>query len=664
MAAAALAQDAPIVEPGYRGRVWAWAMYDWANSAFATTILAAVLPVYFSTVAAATLPSEATATGYWSLGLSAALLITAVMSPFLGTVSDVRRSKKSFLAIFAILGIVATGLLVTIERGDWVAALLLFVVARVGFSGSYTFYDSLLPHVARPDDQDRVSSLGYALGYLGGGVLLAINIIMIFVLPGTWGPRLSFLSVALWWAVFSIPLFRRVPEPRTVSALMPGDSVVRASLRRQAHTFREIRKYRELFRYLIAFLLYNDAIGTIIGLAVIYGAELGFGSTELVLALLLVQFVGIPFSLIFGSLPNGQAQRRPFFLAFIVFNIIALPLVGVGARALLPADLSGAPPAAFVTQGEFAGQGTLAFDAIRETNGVWQTVTPPADSGVTGSTFVSASSDAGFTLPFNGQEVKIIHSVGPDHGQWEVLLDGVPALDDDGAPLVINAFSPTARWDVAQAVRAETAGRHTLTVRSSGAGDPASTGMLMAIARVEVQPPERQQSLPLILLIIALVQAAAAVFALLLGRFFAGAAATLNTKRSILLALFIYSVIAAWGFFVDSTVEFWLLAWMVAIVQGGSQALSRSLFSSMSPREKSGEFFGLYGIMEKFSSILGPLVFAGAVVVFGSSRPAILSLIAFFVIGGWLLARVNVPEGQRVAREEDAAVLRSQGLVT
>jgi MFS family permease len=245
-----------------------------------------------------------------------------------------------------------------------------------------------------------------------------------------------------------------------------------------------------------------------------------------------------------------------------------------------------------------------------------------------------------------------------------VLLDGEPALDDDGAPLVIDAFSPTARWDVSAAVRAETAGEHTLTVRSRGASDPASTGRLMAIARVEVQPPERQQSLPFILLVIAGVQAAAAVFALVFGRFFEGAAAKLNTKRSIMLALLIYSVIAAWGFFVDSTVEFWLLAWMVAIVQGGSQALSRSLFSSMSPREKSGEFFGLYGIMEKFSSILGPLIFAGAVAIFGSSRPAILSLIAFFIIGGWLLARVNVPEGQRVAKEEDAAVLRSQGLVT
>jgi hypothetical protein len=330
----------------------------------------------------------------------------------------------------------------------------------------------------------------------------------------------------------------------------------------------------------------------------------------------------------------------------------------------LPADLVGAPPVAFETQGDFAGQGSLAFDSIRDTNGVWQAVTPPAESGVTGSTFVSDSPDAGFTLPFNGQEVKIIHSVGPDHGQWEVLLDGEPALDDDGAPLVINAFSPTARWDVSAAVRAETVGEHTLTVRSTGASDPASTGRLMAIARVEVQPPERQQSLPFILLVIAGVQAAAAVFALVFGRFFEGAAAKLNTKRSIMLALLIYSVIAAWGFFVDSTVEFWLLAWMVAIVQGGSQALSRSLFSSMSPREKSGEFFGLYGIMEKFSSILGPLIFAGAVAIFGSSRPAILSLIAFFIIGGWLLARVNVPEGQRVAKEEDAAVLRTQGLVT
>jgi len=543
MAAAASLPDEAIGEKQYRSRIWGWAMYDWANSAFATTILAAVLPVYFSAVAAATLNSEATATAYWSLGLSVSLLLTAILSPFLGTLSDVRRSKKRFLGIFAIIGIVATGLLVLIDRGDWVAALALFVIARIGFVGSYTFYDALLPHVARPDDQDRVSALGYAMGYLGGGILLAVNVVMIFVLPGTWGPRLAFLSVALWWAIFSIPIFRRVPEPDTISALKPGDSVTRASLRRMSHTFRDLRRYRELFKFLLAFLLYNDAIGTIIGLATIYGAELGFGSTELVLALLLVQFVGIPFSLIFGRLPDARTKLRPYFLAFIVFNMVALPLVGVGARHALPANLTGAPPSVSVT---------------------------------------------------------------------------APVPETSGS-------------------EAESA---------------------------EAAAPEREQSLPLILGIIAVVQLAAAAFAAVFGRFFRGMASLFDTKRSIILALVIYSIIAIWGFFVDSTVEFWLLAWMVAIVQGGSQALSRSLFSSMSPREKSGEFFGLYGVMEKFSSILGPLLFALAVAVFGSSRPAIISLIAFFIIGGWLLARVNVEEGQRVAAEEDAAVIRSQGLVT
>ncbi len=153
-------------------------------------------------------------------------------------------------------------------------------------------------------------------------------------------------------------------------------------------------------------------------------------------------------------------------------------------------------------------------------------------------------------------------------------------------------------------------------------------------------------------------QVAGAIFALLLGRpLFSGLAARLDTKSSVLLALLIYSVIAVWGFVLDSTLEYWFLAWMVAIVQGGSQALSRSLYASMSPAAKSGEFFGLYGIMEKFSAILGPLLFAGAVALFDSSRPAILSLIVLFILGGYLLTRVDVAEGRRAAQAEDAAAL-------
>ena len=176
-----------LTEKVYKRRIWAWTMYDWANSAFATTILAVVLPVYFSQVAGTTLPSATVATTYWSLGLSLSLFIIAVLSPILGTISDVMRGKKRFLAIFAGIGIVATALLVLVSTGDWVLASILGILGRIGFSGANTFYDALLPHVAREEDRDQVSARGYAMGYLGGGLLLAINIVMIQVLPGTWG---------------------------------------------------------------------------------------------------------------------------------------------------------------------------------------------------------------------------------------------------------------------------------------------------------------------------------------------------------------------------------------------------------------------------------------------------------------------------------------------
>ena len=195
-----------IDEKEYRRRIHAWTMYDWANSAFATTIMAAVLPVYYSQVAGATLPSAAIATAYWSAGLSISLFVIAILSPILGTISDVMRGKKKFLSVFFGLGIIGTGLLVLVGTGDWLLASLLFIFGRIGFTGANVFYDALLPHVARDEDLDVVSTRGYAMGYLGGGILLAVNIVMIQLLPGNWGPRLSFLSVALWWAIFSIPL--------------------------------------------------------------------------------------------------------------------------------------------------------------------------------------------------------------------------------------------------------------------------------------------------------------------------------------------------------------------------------------------------------------------------------------------------------------------------
>lgn len=644
----------------YNRRIWAWTMYDWANSAFATTILAAVLPVYFSQVAGATLPSATVATTYWSTGLSLSLLIVALISPILGTISDIVRGKKRFLAIFAGIGIVSTALLILVSTGDWILASILAVIGRIGFNGANTFYDALLPHVAREEDQDRVSARGYAMGYLGGGLLLAVNIVMIQLLPGTWGSRLSFLSVAIWWAVFTIPLLRRVPEPPAATAkLEKGESIISASFKRLKETVHDIRRYRELFKYLLSFLIYNDGIGTIIGVAAIYGAELGFGTVELILALLLVQFVGIPYSLIFGRLPSQGNKRRPIYLAFVLFNLVALPLAGVLGANFLPANVSGAQPLPFPNTANASGEGFyLASSSAIQYTGNWQTIEVSAqqlgsDQDATLLSTTGAQSKADFV--YNGQKIKVVYSLGPEGGIWAVLMDGQPLMDPDSVqPITIDAYNATVRYEVSTTLDAGAPGEHTLSLVNSGQRNDSSLGDRMAIQSIEVLPGVRQSNLSMIIGVILAVEIVGLLLAFLLGpALFSGLVKKLDTKRSILIALVIYGVVAIWGFFLNSVVEFWFLAWMVAVVQGGSQALSRSLYAAMSPASKSGEFFGLFGIMEKFSAIIGPLMFAAAGVIFGSSRPAVLSLILLFLIGGFLLTKVNVEEGKRNAQLED-----------
>ncbi len=665
MASTSMTAPQGIAENEYKRRIRAWTLYDWANSAFATTILAAVLPVYYSQVAGATLSSPAVATAYWSAGLSISLFIVALLSPILGTISDVMRGKKRFLAIFFGMGIVGTGLLVLVDTGDWMLASLLFVFGRIGWTGANVFYDALLPHVAKEEDRDSVSARGFAIGYLGGGLLLAINIAMIQLLPGTWGARLSFFSVALWWGVFSIPLFLRVPEPPSATVkLAPGITIVSASFKRLWETLRDVGRYRELLKFLVAFLIYADGIGTIIGVAAIYGAELGFDSVSLVLALLLVQFVAIPYSLIFGRLPSKTDTRRPFYLAFVLYNMVALPLAGVASSRLLPADITGMPPEPYATTAAALGEGVyLVEQAPVEYQGSWTAVTVPASQiGADRSVEyqVTDQPSAAYQIVFNGRRVEITYSAGPEHGIWTAEIDGQPLIDlDTDQPLVIDAYNPTLRYGEVETLEAEEPGEHTLTVINTSEQNPSSSGSRMSLAQFEVLPPQRESSLGLIIGLILAVELVGLALSALLGRpLFSGMADRLDTKNSILLALTVYAVIAMWGFFVNSVVEFWFLAWMVAVVQGGSQALSRSLFSVMSPASKSGEFFGLFSVMEKFSAILGPLLFAFAATTFNSSRPAVLSIIAFFVIGGYLLTRVNVDEGRRIAREEDAAMLQ------
>jgi MFS-type transporter involved in bile tolerance (Atg22 family) len=469
--------------------------------------------------------------------------------------------------------------------------------------------------------------------------------------------------VAIWWAVFSIPIFRRVPEPPAATVeLDSGDNVVTAAFKRLGETIKDIRQYKELFKYLISFLIYVDGIGTIIGVAVIYGAELGFGSIELIAALLMVQFVGIPYSLIFGRLPSKHEKRRAFFLAFVLFNIVALPVMGVASSKLLPSAIVGAPPAPFTDTESAFGEGDyISTHSAFIYSGDWKAETiSAAELGAENDIIYNFSSGPGSELefPFNGQKLEVRYSSGPDHGTWAVQIDGTPLLDDDELPVTIDAYHPTVRYEMVAEIVAPEAGEHVLTLVNLDQVNTDSSGNRIGLAQISVLPPIRTSNLGTVIGLIFATQAVGLIFAFLCRPLFSKLSETIDTRRAILLALLIYTVVAIWGYSVNSVVEFWFLAWMVAVVQGGSQALSRSLFSAMVPSAKSGEFFGLFGIMEKFSAIVGPLVFAWAAATFGSSRPAVLSLIAFFIIGGFLLTRVDIAEGKRVAQEEDAALLK------
>ncbi|MFA9408217.1 MAG: MFS transporter [Candidatus Dadabacteria bacterium] len=415
----------------YRKTVNSWAMYHWAENAYAATVMAAILPVYYSHVAASTLSANK-ATVYWGYTNTIGLLLAALLAPMLGTIANILGVRKKLLMTFAGIGVLTTATLYFVKTGDWLMASVIFIVSNLGFALSDVFHDSLLPHVARPEDIDRVSSRGYAIGYLGGGILLAINVLMLQLMSDKGlAARLSFVSVSVWWAVFTIPLILNVKEPEKT-----GDgkgTTLTAGYKELSRTFHNLRRYRQLTIFLIAFLIYNDGIGTIIKMATIYGAEIGIGRNDLIGALLMTQFVGIPFSFGFGRLAK---------------------------------------------------------------------------------------------------------SVG--------------------------------------------------------------------------------------------------------------------TKNCIYIGLFVYTLISIGGYFISSALDFWILAFLVGTVQGGTQALSRSYFASMIPKAKTAEFFGFYGMSSRMGGFIGPFIFAVVGQLTGNSRLSIISLIIFFVLGAVLLSRVDGQEGVRIAREEDS----------
>jgi len=411
-----------------------WAMYDWANSAFTTTVMSGFFPLFFANYYSGS-TSASISTYYLGLANSIASIIVAAIAPFLGAIADRGTSKKKFLFAFAFLGIIMTGGLWMVAQGQWQMAIIFYILASVGFSGGNIFYDSLLPGVATKKKVDYVSSLGFGLGYLGGGILFAINVLMylkpaLFSIPdGATAIKLSFLSVAIWWAIFSIPIFLWVEEPKIHdrAGILKSISLGWGQL---TDTIRDIKHLKIVGIFLLAYWFYIDGVDTIVRMAVKVGDELGFDDSALIIALLMVQFIAFPCTLLFAK----YAKK-------------------VGLK-------------------------------------------PAIMTGIVG-----------------------------------------------------------------------------------------------------------------------------------------------------------YGVITFLGYFMTETWHFFALAGMIGLFQGGIQALSRSLYTRIIPKEKSAEFFGFYNMLGKFAAVIGPFMMGYITAVTGNVRYGILSILILFIIGGFLLLKVNIEEGEKMAKD-------------
>ena len=308
---------------------WSWALYDWANSAFATTVMAGFFPIFFKSYWASDL-SDAEST--FAIGSVNSLvgLIIAFSAPILGAFADAGESKRKFLFSFGLLGIITTGYLFFIPDSSWQLAIVFYGLGVIGFSGANVFYDSLLVTVSKEEERNRTSALGFSLGYLGGGILFLINVIM-YLYPSWFGLKnqidavlWSFMLVALWWFIFSLPIYLNVKEPIQSSSSKSINRIVKEAFSSLLNTARSIKEYKSAVIFLLAYFLYMDGVDTIIRMATSYGSDIGLSATSMIQALLLTQFVGFPATLVFGYYADKFGYKYSLSFAIIVYIFVVL----------------------------------------------------------------------------------------------------------------------------------------------------------------------------------------------------------------------------------------------------------------------------------------------------------------------------------------------------
>lgn len=308
---------------------WSWALYDWANSAFATTVMAGVFPIFFKSYWASNLSDAESTFAIGSVNSLVGLLI-AFSAPVLGALADAGDSKRKFLFSFAFLGIIATGYLFFIPESSWKLAVVFYGIGVIGFSGGNIFYDSLLVTVSKEKERNRVSALGFSLGYLGGGILFLLNVAM-FLYPNWFGLEnqieavlWSFLSVAVWWLIFSLPIYLNVKEPIQNASKKQINTVIADAFENLLNTAKSIKKFKSAVIFLLAYFLYMDGVDTIIRMATSYGSDIGLSATSMIQALLLTQFIGFPATLVFGYYADRFGYKYSLSFAIIVYIFVVL----------------------------------------------------------------------------------------------------------------------------------------------------------------------------------------------------------------------------------------------------------------------------------------------------------------------------------------------------
>lgn len=503
-------------EKRFTKREWSWIMYDWANSVYATNIMAAIFPTIFVSIAGAA------GDQWWGYATSAATFIIAILAPLMGAVADYKGMKKKLFTAFMLLGVVFTGLIAATD--NWKIMLVCYMLSRIGFSGSCLFYDSFLTDVTTDEKMDKVSSWGYAMGYIGGSTIpfvISIAMLLVFGYSSVFAQKFSILITSAWWLIFSVPFIRNVEQTHYIER--SGAHSVSETFRNIGRTAKDIFTRRGLWLFMLAYFFYIDGVGTIISISTAYGTVLGLGTVGMILALLVTQIVAVPCSIIFSRLSEKFGARRMLSAAIIVYTLICIVGFYMGF-SLEPHQ--------------------EAYDYAVEEEYIPSIALYAPDA-------LEGNSTEAYTKAYN-----------------QYVAAAKKAFLKEDAAVQLQALNLT-----------------------TNATDDATTALIG-----KFNEPLRE----------------------ITAAFYKNTYDEINSYRSAIRF---------------STILFWCMAFLVGTVQGGIQAVSRSYFGKLVPKDRSNEFFGFFDIFGKFATVIGPVLYSLAAGWTGRSSYGVLCLILLFMVG-------------------------------